>query len=179
MFEFAESSIAGCFQVTPKLVHDSRGRFVKIFHKKHFLDRGLHAEFEEEYYSHSSRGVIRGLHFQNPPHDHVKIVYCVAGEVFDVVLDLRIGSPTYGKTATFNLSAEKGNYVYIPKGLAHGFCALEDETTVIYKVGTMYSPNHDAGIRWDSLDIPWPNENPIISKRDLQFPPFESFNSPF
>lgn len=166
-------------EMQPKAFSDARGKFVKVFHEQGFRDLGLHTDFAEEYYSVSHRNVIRGLHFQTPPHDHVKLVYCVQGEVLDVVLDLRVGSPTYGQVATFKLSAERANSVYIPKGMAHGFCALSDEAIMVYKVSTVYAPHNDAGVRWDSVGIVWPTNTPIISERDAAFAPFDQFESPF
>jgi len=179
MFTLKPSAIAGCQEVQPRVMHDARGSFVKVFHADAFRELGLATEFTEEYYSHSHKGVIRGMHFQTPPADHAKMVYCVRGEVFDVVLDLRVGSPTYGQAATFVLSAEAGNYVYIPKGLAHGFCALSDTATLVYKVTTVYAPQSDAGVLWSSVDVDWPVETPILSERDARFPRFDQFESPF
>lgn len=179
MIELYSSEIPGCYEMHPRIHDDVRGRFVKIFQREIFVTLGLETNFAEEYYSVSQRGVIRGLHFQASPMDHVKVVYCVQGEVFDVVLDLRIGSPTYGQTATFMLSAERGNYLYIPKGLAHGFCAMSDNTVLVYKVSTVYSPQHDSGIRWNSVPIEWPIENPVLSERDMCFEPFTTFVSQF
>jgi dTDP-4-dehydrorhamnose 3,5-epimerase len=179
MFDVISTEMPGCYEIQPRVFNDARGRFVKVFHQDLFAERGLETRFSEEYYSVSHRGVIRGLHFQAPPADHVKLVYCVYGEVFDVVLDLRMGSPTYGKTASFQLSADKGNYIYIPKGLAHGFCATSDVSTLIYKVSTVYAPQCDSGVLWSSIDIEWPTASPIISERDNDFKPFSEFESPF
>lgn len=179
MFTLKPSPIPGCYEVQPRVMHDVRGSFVKVFHAEAFRELGLETGFAEEYYSHSRQGVIRGMHFQTPPADHAKMVYCVRGEVFDVVLDLRVGSPTFGQAATFVLSAEAGNYVYIPKGLAHGFCATSEEATLIYKVTTVYAPENDAGILWSSVNVDWPTRNPILSERDARFRPFEEFESPF
>lgn len=179
MIEFIGTEIIGCFQLWPRLLDDSRGRFVKIFHKGHFLNHGLSIDFSEEYYSRSFRGVVRGMHFQSPPHEHIKMVYCVDGDVFDVVVDLRVGSPTYGRSATFNLSAKNGGCLYIPKGLAHGFCVTSEEATLVYKVGTTFSPDHDSGIRWDSIGVDWPVDDPIISDRDSRLEVLDRFKSPF
>lgn len=179
MFTILPSILSGCHAIQPHVIDDARGRFVKVYHQEAFAEAGMETSFAEEYYSHSRRGVIRGLHFQTPPHDHVKMVYCVHGEVFDVVLDLRVGSPTYGKTATFHLSADKANYLYIPKGLAHGFCATSDTATLIYKVSTVYAPQHDAGILWSSVDVDWPTDQPILSERDTRFVALADFVSPF
>lgn len=179
MFELVPTPIPGCHEIQPRTFDDIRGRFVKVFHDQSFAELGLETNFVEEYYSLSRRGVVRGLHFQNPPADHVKMVYCVQGEVVDVVLDLRIGSPTYGKTATFSLSADKGNCIYIPKGLAHGFCATSDVATLVYKVSSVHSPEHDAGVLWSSIDFDWPSTSPVISERDGSFQPLAKFKSPF
>ena len=179
MFKLSPSDIEGCHELQPRVVRDERGRFVKVFHEPAFAELGLETRFVEEYYSASRYGVIRGFHFQEPPADHVKLVYCVHGEVFDVVLDLRVGSPTYGKTAAFKLSSSTGNFVYIPKGLAHGFCSLSEEAILVYKVSTVYSPAHDSGILWSSTDVVWPVDVPVISERDRKFVRLENFVSPF
>lgn len=163
----------------PKAFDDARGRFVKVFHEQMFAEKGLETKFAEEYYSISHKNVIRGMHFQLPPMDHVKMVCCVQGEVLDAVVDLRVGSPTYGQCALFELSAAKANSVYIPKGLAHGFCALSDQAIMVYKVSTVYSPAHDAGILWNSVGIPWPITEAILSPRDQSFPTLTDFKSPF
>jgi dTDP-4-dehydrorhamnose 3,5-epimerase len=179
MFALKDTAIAGCFEIQPRVMDDLRGRFVKTFHAGAFAELGLATNFAEEYYSHSRNHVIRGMHFQTPPEDHVKMVYCVHGEVFDVVLDLRVGSPTYGKTASFCLSAEKGNCLYIPKGLAHGFCTTSELATLVYRVSTVYAPQHDTGVLWSSIDVEWPTDSPLISERDATFKPLSAFESPF
>lgn len=107
------------------------------------------------------------------------MVYCVEGEVLDVVVDLRVGSPTYRQFALFELSAAKANSIYIPKGMAHGFCALSERAIMVYKVSTIYSPAHDAGVLWNSVGIPWPTTEAVISARDQSFPSLEQFESPF
>jgi dTDP-4-dehydrorhamnose 3,5-epimerase len=179
MFQIRPSAIPGCYEIQPHIFNDARGRFVKIFNEKHFLNLNLETFFAEEYYTISRKDTIRGLHFQIPPHDHVKLVYCTHGSVFDVVLDLRIGSPTYGKTAIFNLSMSSGNCLYISKGLAHGFCALSDDAILVYKVGSAYSPAHDMGVHPMSVSIKWPTKTPILSNRDQSFLPYHDFDSPF
>lgn len=177
--EITPSKITGCYELQPNILWDDRGRFVKVFHQGVFAKHGLETCFAEEYYSVSQRGVLRGMHFQTPPMDHTKMVYCIAGAVLDVVVDLRLGSPTYGEFVQFDLNAEKGNIVYIPPGLAHGFYALSDSATLIYKVTTVYSPEHDSGILWDSAGIPWPDSAPILSTRDKGFPALKNFVTPF
>lgn len=179
MFDLKPSQIEGCFEMQPKVMGDERGRFVKVFHEQAFSAQGLETKFAEEYYSVSHKNVIRGLHFQLPPMDHVKMVYCVAGEVLDVVVDLRVGSPTYGQHAMFELSAAKANSIYIPKGMAHGFCVLSEQAIMVYKVSTVYSPAQDAGILWNSVGIQWPITDALMSVRDQGFPTFEQFKSPF
>lgn len=179
MFALNKSKIKGCFELQPKIFEDARGRFVKTFHEQEFASRGLETKFEEEYYSISHKSVIRGLHFQLPPMDHVKMVYCVEGEVLDAVVDLRIDSPTYGEFELFELSAAKANSIYIPKGLAHGFCVKSELAVLMYKVSTIYSPESDAGIHWNSVGIPWCTDTPILSDRDLSLPIFNEFISPF
>jgi dTDP-4-dehydrorhamnose 3,5-epimerase len=156
-----------------------RGRFVKIFHEPSYAALGLETNFAEEYYSVSHKNVIRGLHFQVPPMDHVKMVYCLEGHALDVVLDLRVGSPTYGQFEMFELNSINSSSIYIPKGMAHGFCALSENTIMVYKVSSVYSPEYDAGILWNSASIPWPNSGLIISDRDRGFPMLKDFNSPF
>jgi len=179
MFELRPTAIRGCFEIQPRCFDDARGRFVKVFHKEYFAKLDLETDFAEEFYSKSHKGIIRGMHFQTPPEEHVKMVYCVQGEVFDVVLDLRVGSPTYGKAISFCLSADTGNYLYISKGLAHGFCATSDLATLIYKVSTVYAPHHDSGVLWSSIDIDWPTTSPVVSERDARFISFSEFSSPF
>jgi len=163
----------------PKVFEDERGRFVKVFHTQAFKTHGLEINFDEEYYSVSNTNVVRGMHFQLPPMDHAKMVYCVQGAVLDVVTDLRVGSPTYGRSAVIELSSEKANSIYIPKGMAHGFCSLCDRSIMVYKVSSVYSPAQDAGILWNSDGVAWPTTQAILSERDQTFPPLDKFVSPF
>ncbi len=179
MFEFRSLPLSGCFEIQPKIFKDQRGTFVKTFHVDLFAQHGLNTEWKEEYYSVSHNGVLRGLHFQLPPHDHEKLVYCPSGSVLDAVVDLRKGSPTFAHHALITLSADKANMIYIPRGLAHGFYTLSESATVMYKVATVYAPEHDTGIRWDSAGIPWPSNNPVISDRDSKFIRLDDFKSPF
>ena len=174
-----QTPIPGCYQIFPDIKKDARGTFVKTVHKEIFLEHGLVIEFAEEYYSISHKGVLRGMHFQTPPHDHFKLVYCLAGKVFDAIIDLRAGSPTYNQSATFELSAETGNLLYIAPGIAHGFYALTDNSIMQYKVTTVYAPQHDGGIKWDTTDVNWPDDVPIISPRDDAFPSLNDFETPF
>jgi dTDP-4-dehydrorhamnose 3,5-epimerase len=124
--------------------------------------------------------VLRGLHFQTPPHEHAKLVTCILGRVWDVALDLRQASPTYGQHFSIELGQQEPCALYLPPGFAHGYLALEEPATMVYCVASEYAPNHDAGIRWDSAGIPWPiGSPPIVSPRDDALPAFKDFHSPF
>jgi len=179
VFEIVDSPLPGVLEMRPIVRRDKRGRLVKIFQAEFFARRGLATDFVEEYYSVSRQGVLRGLHFQLPPHDHDKLVYCPAGRVLDAVLDLRVGSPAFGRHALFELSAEAANQIYIPAGAAHGFYTLSQEATLVYNVTTVYAPQHDAGLLWSSAGIDWPDQAPLISERDAALPPLSEFVSPF
>ncbi len=171
--------INGVFIIESSVFTDERGIFIKTFHENFFMGSHFNTFFKEEYYSVSNKNVIRGMHFQTPPFAHEKIVYCVNGKILDVILDLRKESPTYKKSFSVELNGSDGKIIYIPKGLAHGFCALIDNSIMMYKVSTVYCQNNDCGVRWDSFNFTWPVEKPIISSRDLSFPPLETFNNPF
>ena len=177
--ELRETKISGCYELFPRILEDNRGYFVKTFHEDWFKQHQLETHFAEEYFSLSHQGVIRGLHFQVPPHEHTKIVYCVQGNVTDVVLDLRKESPTYGQFETFSLSAERANLVYISPGLAHGFEVLSESALMMYKVSTVYNSDADCGILWNSVSVPWHTKDPIISNRDQSFQVLADFRSPF
>ena len=170
--------IEGCYLIENFVAQDSRGYFVKTFHEQSFLDKKLETEFRESYYSISKKGVIRGMHFQIPPHEHNKLVYVTQGEILDVILDIRKTSATYGKYISVKLNAH--DYcIYIPKGCAHGFLTTSEEATVIYNVSTVYNPSADGGILWNSFGFEWDNNNPVISSRDKSFQSFKEFYSPF
>lgn len=158
---------------------DSRGEFQKLYNQETFENYELNSILSEIYFSVNHRNVIRGMHFQLPPHDHEKLVYVSRGSIFDVVVDLRKKSSTYGKHFVVELNDENGLYLYIPKGFAHGFASLEDGTIVNYAQTSCYVPTHDCGIMYDSCGIEWPFDNPIVSGRDLTFAKLSEFNSPF
>lgn len=174
-----ETKITGCYELQPVIRSDNRGAFIKTFHETNFKEIGLTTTFAEEYYSISKKNVLRGLHFQTPPKEHKKLVYCTLGEVIDVVVDLRKGSPTYKQHQVFVLNSEKANMIYIPEGLAHGFYVKSETAIMMYKVTSEYAPENDCGIRWDTANIPWKNQNPIMSKRDQEFMALDEFESPF
>lgn len=177
--ELVPTILEGCFKIHPFFTEDERGTFVKTFNAERFAEFGLQTEWREEYYSSSRKGVIRGMHFQTPPYDHEKLVYCLSGKVLDVILDLRSASRTYGRYISIALDANKGHGMFIPKGMAHGFLALTENVLMAYKVATTYAPQNDAGIRWDSFGCDWGVNNPIISTRDNKHPFLEDFISPF
>ena len=179
MFELRETDIAGFVEMRPKVKSDARGAFVKTFHQAFFETHGFETQFREHYYSVSRRKVLRGLHFQLPPNDQAKLVFCIAGEIVDVALDLRTSSPTFGKHRSVTISSEQANQVYLAKGLAHGFYVLSDAATVVYNVTTLHAPADDTGIRWDSVGIRWPDECPIVSERDSKLSLWRDFRSPF
>lgn len=161
-----ETPIPGCYLISPWVRSDNRGEFVKTFHARAFQGLGLEVEFREHFYSTSYKNVLRGMHFHRPPYDHAKLVYCVSGKIFDGIVDLRCTSPTYKQHATFELSAENAQILYLSAGIAHGFYTLSDQAITVYSVSGEYSADHDAGIRWDSCAISWPNDAPIVSERD-------------
>lgn len=177
--EIRPTSIPGCLELLPPLRSDARGWFLKIFNRNLFAQHGMATQYAEDYCTLSHPGVIRGMHFQTPPHQHDKLVCCLSGSVFDVILDLRRGSRTFGQHTHLELSAARANMVYIPAGLAHGFCCVDVPSLLLYKVTSVYSPTCDAGVRWDSAGIAWPISQPIISARDVALPPLSVFSTPF
>ncbi len=174
-----QTPIEGCFELQPRVFKDDRGRLVKTFHEEMFKSNGLETDFKEEYYSVSSKNILRGLHFQLPPHDHIKCVTCIDGKIFDVVVDLRKESSTYKHYFSLELDSEKGNMLYIPKGLAHGFYVMSEKAIFLNRTTTVYAPDSDVGIHWDSCGIEWPNANPTISEKDDQMITLEKFQNPF
>ena len=174
-----KTRIPGCFELRPTVARDARGFFAKVFHRPLWQDLGLRTDFDEEYSTYSLPWTLRGLHFQTPPMEHDKVVLCLRGNAFDVAVDLRRGSPTYGEHVSVNLSSMQSNALYLPAGVAHGFCVTGDEALLYYKLTTVYSPEQDSGIRWDSAGIPWPITDPILSQRDSELPTLDDFESPF
>ncbi len=176
--EVLNELLPGCFLLEPKRIEDHRGCFVKTYHLAICTALGVNLDICEEFYSISRKNVLRGMHFQLPPHAHEKLVYCTRGKVRDVLLDLRQGK-SYGRVATAEISGEDGRIIFIPKGIAHGFLALTDETLMLYKTSTVHSPESDCGIHWDSFEFDWGVSQPIISPRDEAHFTFVDFNSPF
>lgn len=162
------TQISGVYEIENEQSSDNRGQFVKTYHADTFKKHGLQDDFKESFYSVSKKGVLRGMHFQLPPHDHAKLVYVVQGEILDVALDLRKQSETYGKCHSVKLSSANARSLYMAKGMAHGFLALSESATVIYLTTSVYAPEYDSGIRWDSFNFDWPisKNDLIISERD-------------
>lgn len=179
MFEARELALAGCFELSPIVRSDDRGRFVKTVHGSQFARLGLRADFVEQYHSTSRKDVLRGLHYQAPPAAHAKLVTCLVGRVFDAAVDLRPGSTTFGQAVHLVLEADKANLVYLPIGVAHGFWTLSAEAILLYNVTSEYAAASDAGVLWSSVDIPWPGTQPILSERDSLFPALGDLDTPF
>lgn len=158
---------------------DHRGAFVKTFHATELLELGITFEMKESYYSISKKNVIRGMHFQLPPHQHAKIVFCPYGAILDVAIDLRKDSPHYGTCFSTELSAENHKAFYIPEGFAHGFKSLTEGAITQYFVSSVYHANADTGIAYNSIDFDWGITNALLSERDQSFVKFENFKSPF
>lgn len=171
--------LPGAHLLQPKVFTDQRGEFVKTFHYGMFADLGIPFTPVEEFFSTSRKNVLRGMHFQLPPHDHAKVVYCIAGRVLDVMLDLRKASRFFGCAVAVELSGINRHQLFMPPGLAHGFLALEDQSVMVYQTSSVHSPEHDAGIHWDSFGFAWPVADPVTSVRDENFPRFANFVSQF
>ncbi len=163
---------------------DSRGYFSETYNRLRLHELGIDDEFVQDNHSFSAEmGTVRGLHFQSPPYAQAKLVRVVRGSIFDVAVDLRRSSPTYGKYVGTTLSASNRAQIYVPIGFAHGFMTLEPETEVAYKVNEFYAPSHDGGLRWNDPDlgIDWPSivGEAALSKKDSDLPPLRSLTSPF
>ncbi len=179
ILRLVETTINGLKVLEPRVFEDTRGKFIKTFNDTFFKEHGLDIEIKESYYSISHKDVLRGMHFQIPPHDHLKLVYVPYGKIIDVVLDIRKSSPTYGESFEVELSGENAKVLIIPKGLAHGFKSLEDNTNVTYMQTSGYAPESDGGIKFDSFGYDWDLPDAKMSERDTGFESFDTFNSPF
>lgn len=170
--------------ITPKRHGDSRGFVAETFQEKHLRECGIACRFVQENHSMSAKaGTVRGLHFQTPPHAQAKLVRVLRGRIFDVALDLRRDSPTYGRHAAAELTAESMSMMFIPAGFAHGFCTLEDNTEILYKMSDFYAPATEGGVIWSDpdLQIAWPvmSDNAILSGKDLVLPRFRDLPETF
>lgn len=178
-FKKIQSKIPGCFEIIFNQIKDKRGSFTKTFHETLYKELDVKIELAEEYFTHSQKNVFRGLHFQLPPKALDKMVYCAFGKVTDFVVDLRIGSPSYGEWVSFDLDSDKPSAVFVPEGLAHGFYVKSDFAIMQYKVSKVYDPLFDAGISYSTFDFSKNINDPIISDRDLHFETIEQFENPF
>jgi dTDP-4-dehydrorhamnose 3,5-epimerase len=182
--EVKATLLPGVLILKPQRFPDERGHFVETFNARDFRRAGIVASFVQDNQSYSrARGTIRGLHFQLPPAPQAKLVRVVRGSICDVVVDLRAGSPTYGRWIAQQLTAEGGEQVFVPCGMAHGFCTLEPDTEVVYKVDEYYVPEHDSGVIWNdrtlAIDWPVPAEEAVLSDKDRELGRFSEFVSPF
>lgn len=175
-----ETALPGVLIIEPRVFEDRRGFFFESYNAREFAKHGITDLFVQDNHSHSRRGTLRGLHYQAPP-GQAKLVRVVAGAVYDVAVDIRWGSPTFGQHIGVILSAENKRQLYIPVGFAHGFCVLSETADFVYKVTSYYDPPSERGIRWDDpdLNIPWPIQNPILSDRDAQLPFFRDIPHEF
>ena len=174
-----KTKLDGCLQIELPFFQDQRGDFIKTYQGSAFESFGINFKCAEEFVTTSSRNVIRGMHFQIPPFDHEKMVYCLSGKVKDVVLDIRTGSETYGLFEIFELDGNCPTAIYIPKGFAHGFRALEDNSVMSYRVSTEHDSATDLGIHWSSFGCDWGITEPVVSLRDDAHQPLHKFKSPF
>lgn len=180
-FQFRRLEIPELVLVELRRFEDQRGFFMETYKRSEFVAHGIAESFVQDNYSRSARGVLRGLHFQEPPRAQGKLVIAVLGGVFDVAVDIRLGSPTYGRWVWEVLSAENGRMLYIPPGFAHGFCVSSEVADFVYKVTDEYAPECDAGIRWDdpAIGIDWPVVEPIVSPKDAVLPLLEEAGAGF
>jgi dTDP-4-dehydrorhamnose 3,5-epimerase len=180
--EFVETSLKGAYLIKPKVFRDERGFFLEFWNEKIFAENGIDVKFVQDNHSLSAKnGTLRGLHFQLPPNAQAKLVRVMRGKVYDVIVDLRKDSETFGKWEGFELSGNNFQMLFIPRGFAHAFLTLEDNTEFMYKVDNFYAPESDSGIIWNDPDlaIDWPVKEPILSKKDGNLQNFKNFNSPF
>lgn len=179
--DIKELDIPGCYKINPNIFRDKRGIFVKTFHADSLKKYGLDIDLKEEFYSISNKNVLRGLHFQSPPAAHAKLVYCPSGAVLDFFVDIRIGSPAYGKEMSIELSETNRTILFLPVGIAHGFLSLKDNSLMIYKTDYEYDSVTDSGINFNSINIELPvtKEKIIISTKDLSLPILADYKSEF
>ena len=180
---FLNTSIEGLVVIEPTIFGDDRGYFFESYNEKEFEKAIGKISFVQDNESKSSKGVLRGLHFQKPPYAQAKLVRCIEGKVLDVAVDIREGSETFGQHVTIELTGENKKQVFIPRGFAHGFLVLSESAIFAYKVDNSYAPTHDVGIRWDDslLNIQWgvSESEVLVSEKDAKLPFFSEFETPF
>ena len=181
-FDFKQLDIPGLLLVEPAVSRDPRGWFLEMYKRSDFAKAGIDAIFVQDNYARSvGKGTLRGLHYQKEPAAQGKLIRVVIGEIYDVVVDIRVGSPTFGRWTAITLSEENKRMLFVPPGFAHGYCATSDESEIVYKVTHEYSPTHERAIRWDDpqLAIPWPAAAPFLSEKDARAPLFRDADIDF
>jgi dTDP-4-dehydrorhamnose 3,5-epimerase len=171
-----ETELKGVLIIEPGVYGDARGFFLETYHRNRYRKLGIRSEFVQDNMSFSKKRTLRGLHFQHP-HDQAKLVQVAKGAVFDVIVDIRSGSPTFGKWIGTYLSDEKNRQIFIPEGFAHGFCVISDYAVFMYKCSRFYAPECEGGILWadSDLKIEWPVQNPLVSEKDMKLPRLRDF----
>ena len=171
MMIITETRLPGVLLIEPKVFGDRRGYFMETFRNHEFAKAGITVDFVQDNLSFSQQGTLRGLHYQHP-NDQGKLIQVLIGEIVDVALDIRIGSPTFGQWVAETLSAENHRSLFIPSGFAHGFCVVSETAMSFYKCSDYYAPEHEGGVLWNdpALGIPWPVEEPLLSDKDRQWP---------
>lgn len=180
--EISELKIPDSYLITLDPNTDHRGYFMRLYDENVFSDHGLVTKWVQENESLSRKPyTLRGLHYQEPPHAETKLIRVSSGSLYDVFVDLRKNSDMFGKWESVRLKADEHKMVYIPKGCAHGFCSLEKNTRIEYKVDSFYAPDHEGGIYWkdDNLNIDWPTDDPVLSEKDRTLPEFSEIDFPF
>jgi len=180
-FKFEPLEIPGPVLITPRVFKDGRGFFLEAYQLSAFAEAGIKKTFVQDNQSVSAKGVIRGLHYQKPPAAQAKLVHCLKGRIFDVAVDIRKNSPTFGKWAGRELDGETHRMLYVPEGFAHGFSVLSEAAEVLYKVTREYSPENDRGVLWNDSDlaIDWKITSPLVSEKDAALPPLKNCAADF
>jgi dTDP-4-dehydrorhamnose 3,5-epimerase len=175
-FRFQKTAIDGIILIEPPSVSDQRGFFMETYRRSQFAAAGIDDVFVQENQSSSQRGVLRGLHYQNPPHAQSKLIRVLSGEIFDVAVDIRPNSPTSGRWVGIPLSSANRRMVYLPDWCAHGFCVVSEHAEVVYMATREYAPGHESGFMWNDpeLAIEWPIASPTLSERDMKWPAYIS-----
>ena len=176
---FLSTDFEGVYLIENKILKDNRGEFQKLFQKSLFMEKGLEISIDEHFFSVSQRGVIRGMHFQLPPHVQSKLVYVIHGKIADVIVDLRKNSRTFKQSMLVELSSKNRKAIFIPEGFAHGFQSFEDNTVMVYSQSEEFYPESDCGISPFSFEMTWPLKNYIVSEKDKNLTPLNNFKSPF
>jgi len=175
--KISATPLEGVFLVEPQVFADKRGFFMETYNRDKYAGAGIAKEFVQDNFSHSTSGVLRGMHYQLG-HAQAKLVYVIRGEVFDVVIDIRRGSPSFGKWYGVTLSCENKRQLFVPEGFAHGFCVMSAEADFVYKCSDFYSPADENGILWSDTDIgiDWPLKNPVLSDKDALYKPLKDID---